>query len=226
MSVSEQLQGVTEGEADPGLEVPGPVEPPTFETREAWLGQAVYLFKHSVEKATACTLPPIKVACGFPARKALARKNRAIGECWGREATASETAHVFVSPLVDDPVEVLAVLIHELSHAALPAKIKHGRAFAIAIKKLGLEGKPTETKPGLVFDQACRDKLLPLLGTYPHTKFEPVMPIKKQSTRLRLYECDCPVKVRVASDGFDATCNLCEGAFKRVDGEASNGNHQ
>ena len=219
MNETEQLQGVTDGNAAGEVtELVPTVESPTFETREAWLDKAVSLFKHSVERATACPLPLIKVACGFPARKALARKKRAIGECWGKEATASETAHVFISPLIDDPVEVLAVLIHELSHAALPAKIKHGRAFAIAVKKIGLEGKPTNTIPGPTFDKVCRDTLLPLLGLYPHTKFEPKIPEKKQSTRLRLYECDCPVKVRVASDGFDATCNLCEGPFKRVDG--------
>jgi hypothetical protein len=36
-------------------------------------------------------------------------------------------------------------------------------------------------------------------------------------SRLRLYECKCerPIKVRVASDAFDATCNACGSAFER-----------
>ncbi len=36
-------------------------------------------------------------------------------------------------------------------------------------------------------------------------------------SRLRLWECECerPVKVRVASDTFDATCNVCEAPFTR-----------
>jgi hypothetical protein len=36
-------------------------------------------------------------------------------------------------------------------------------------------------------------------------------------SRMRLYECACakPVKVRVASDTFDATCNVCGSKFER-----------
>jgi hypothetical protein len=36
-------------------------------------------------------------------------------------------------------------------------------------------------------------------------------------SRLRLWECGCerPVKVRVASDAFDATCNVCAQPFER-----------
>jgi hypothetical protein len=37
-------------------------------------------------------------------------------------------------------------------------------------------------------------------------------------SRLRLWHCQCPrpVKVRVASDAFDATCNVCRAAFTRA----------
>lgn len=34
-------------------------------------------------------------------------------------------------------------------------------------------------------------------------------------SRLRLYQCECGVKVRVASDSFDATCNKCDTVFQR-----------
>jgi hypothetical protein len=39
-------------------------------------------------------------------------------------------------------------------------------------------------------------------------------------SRLRLWHCQCPrpVKVRVASDTFDATCNVCKSAFTRAGG--------
>ena len=181
---------------------------PTYATREAWLDAATSTFKRSVEHATACQLPPVKVSCGFPARKALARKNRAIGECWGPEATRSELAHLYISPLIDDPVEVLAVLVHELTHAALPAKVKHGRAFHIAVKKLGLEGKPTATTPSQLFAETMRDKVIPALGLYPHVKFEPPIRATKQGTRNLLYACDCK-KVRHAGRELRAKCLDC-----------------
>jgi len=42
-------------------------------------------------------------------------------------------------------------------------------------------------------------------------------------SRLRLWVCACPtaVRVRVASETFDATCNRCGSAFKRVDGDGT-----
>ena len=41
---------------------------------------------------------------------------------------------------------------------------------------------------------------------------------KGSGSRMRLYHCQCttPVKVRVASDTFDATCNVCQLQFQRV----------
>lgn len=40
---------------------------------------------------------------------------------------------------------------------------------------------------------------------------------KGSGSRLRLWVCSCPkpVKVRVSSDAFEATCNLCHSEFKR-----------
>ncbi len=36
-------------------------------------------------------------------------------------------------------------------------------------------------------------------------------------SRLRLYTCACKTKVRVASDSFDATCNVCKQKFSKVE---------
>jgi hypothetical protein len=40
-------------------------------------------------------------------------------------------------------------------------------------------------------------------------------------SRLRLWHCDCGIKVRVASDAFDATCNRCGTVFKQTDREGA-----
>jgi hypothetical protein len=41
--------------------------------------------------------------------------------------------------------------------------------------------------------------------------------IQRRATgsRLRLYECSCPVKVRAARDDLDARCNVCTSPFVR-----------
>jgi hypothetical protein len=49
---------------------------------------------------------------------------------------------------------------------------------------------------------------------------------KGSGSRMRLWQCGCaprPVKVRVASDDFQATCQRCGTAFKRADQPASGG---
>lgn len=38
---------------------------------------------------------------------------------------------------------------------------------------------------------------------------------KGSGSRLRLYICECGIKVRVSRDNFDATCNICKTSFKR-----------
>ena len=193
------------------------------ETREQWLDKAVETFRPSILHATGRAVPTtIKVACGFPSKGGLATKKRRVGECWGSEAvTQDDTAYIFISPLQDEPVDVLATLLHELVHSALPAKTKHNKTFAQAVAKLGLEGKPTSTVAGEVLAKTLREQVLSCLGEYPHKAWTPTGNYKKQSARLRLYECDCPVKVRVASDTFNATCNECEGVFKRQASEES-----
>ena len=62
---------------------------------------------------------------------------------------------------------------------------------------------------------------IPQLGSYPHQKWNPQAQRKKQGTRLRLWICECPVKVRVASDTFDATCNICDARFQKQGNDES-----
>src|SRR3990167_8064472 len=182
-------------------------------TREQWLDSAVEQFRERVELACEARLGAVKVSVGFPSKRATSAKNKAVGQCWHHELVKQDAAHVFISPLVADPVIVLGIGLHELCHAALPAKTGHKAAFAMAIKSLGLEGKPTSTVVGAELADRLNDEALPVLGPYPHQAFDVSTLAKKQSTRLRLYECQCPVKVRVARDDFDATCNWCDSKF-------------
>jgi hypothetical protein len=55
------------------------------------------------------------------------------------------------------------------------------------------------------------------VGPYPHAAIQ-LRAKEKVGSRLRLYQCGCqpPIKVRVASDGFQAVCLLCDGEFVQV----------
>ena len=193
---------------------PGGMEA-THTTREAWLVGASSLLA-PILKDAGLELSAVRVSCGWPAKGALARKRR-VGECWPAALNKDGQSHVFVSPCKDDPADVLGILLHELIHAALPAKVGHKGPFARAARACGLEGKPSETTVGAGLAARLNVEVVPALGPYPHQAID-ASRRPKQRTRLRLYECACPVKVRVARDEFDATCNVCSSPFVKQGG--------
>lgn len=184
------------------------------DTREAWLRAATVHLRPIVDKAGAL-VPEVQVSCGWPARGALARSKRRVGECWHGSANKDGQSHVFVSPCLDNAVEVVGCLLHELIHASLPLKVKHGRAFAKLALACGLEGKPTATTVGSVLAKRINAEILPALGPYPHQAID-ASNRPKQKTRMLLWVCQCepPVKVRAAARSrFNATCNECGTVF-------------
>lgn len=199
----------------------------THDTREGWLTQACQLLAPTLQTAgVQLDLGTVRVSCGWPARGALAVSKRRIGECWPGEVNSDGNHYVFVSPVLDQPVEVIATLLHELLHAALPAKVKHGKKFATLAEKCGLEGKPTSTVAGQALTDRVNVEMLPALGAYPHTRIDASLR-PKQTTRMRLYECQCDPeaakaegrshKVRAATDNLLATCNVCMADFVKVE---------
>ena len=111
---------------------------------------------------------------------------------------------------------MLGVLLHELIHACFGWRFGHGKGFSQAARRVGLAGPPTATTVG--------DALRPVLvsyveqvGPYPHAAIT-VKPKDKVGSRLRLYQCGCKpaVKVRVASDRFQARCLLCGALFEQT----------
>jgi hypothetical protein len=139
-----------------------------FQTREDWLAQAIAELR-SVFSALNHPLPDsIRVACGFPSSNARSAKNRAVGEHWSAKASSDNTHEILISPVIDDPVRVLGILVHELAHASTDGDGHKGR-FPALVKALSLEGKPTATVEGEKF-KAEYQPLLDDLGAYPHAK--------------------------------------------------------
>ena len=165
-------------------------------TREEWLTQAVSELRPLFD-AVKFPLPAnIRVTCGFPSRRARAR-NKFIGEHWSGAASEDDTHEILISPVEDDPVEVFAVLVHELAHAATDGD-GHGAKFKRCVRALWLEGKPTATRPGAKF----RDEYTPLiesLGAYPHARLNVGVNAVKQSTRLLKAHCPtCGYTIRLS----------------------------
>lgn len=166
-------------------------------TREAWLESAIAAFRPSFP-----SLPSeLRVSVGFPSKGATSAKRRRIGECWDKVCAQDGHFHLFISPLLGDPVDVLATLLHELVHAAVGCKAGHKGPFKRLATSLGLTGKMTETVPGPELRERL-NALLPTLGEYPHGALS-FKAREKIGSRLLKAECDCGAVIRVTQKLVD-----------------------
>ena len=180
------------------------------QTREQWLELAIALLA-PLFTGKDYEFPKVRVSCGFPSSRALTRK-KAIGECWASEAAEDGTAQIFISPLVKDSVEVLAILIHEAVHAVVGGKAHHGKVFRKCALAVGLAGKMTSTHAGDELIETFKEMVSQSLGDYPHAILTPGgRPTKKQTTRMVKCECEkCGYAVRTSRKWLDeAGAPLC-----------------
>lgn len=177
-----------------------------LDTREAWMLKALPFLKALLIKAGAPDFQNPQVSMSLPSKGALSAKRRRIGECWDKRAGKAGTiATVFISPVLADPVEILDVLTHELVHVAVGNKAGHGPEFKKVALAVGLTGPMRSTVAGPELKKVLIE-LAEKLGKFTHdplTNFR--SPVKKQTTRMRLYVCEgCGCKIRKASDTFMA----------------------
>lgn len=184
--------------------------------REAWLQEAASFLLEIMEQQKLARVD-VRVSCGWPSRGGVGQRRTVIGQCFASQVCADGRPQIFISPRIADSVEVLGTLLHELIHASVGCEHGHGAVFSQAARKVGLAGPPTATTVG--------DTLRPVLqaycdraGVYPHAAIQVKAKAKKPGSRLRLYECGCDpvVKVRVASDAFQARCQVCGEMFAQV----------
>lgn len=181
-------------------------------TREEWLASAADRLRPAFLSCNGVIPVKVRYSCGWPAGRRGSNSHKAIGQCWYPEASADGHVEIFVSPAIDDPVEVLGILVHELVHACLDVKAGHGPRFRKLAVALGLEGKMTATVPG----PALRDtlsKLASVIGPYPHAELrrgEAADKPKKQSTRMIKVECpDCGYLVRTTRQWLSQGTPTC-----------------
>ena len=135
-------------------------------TREQWLSAAVVKLREGTF-APDHTVPEVRVSVGWPGGRG-PKQNR-IGECWQPDSSADGIGQIFISPVLSDPVEVLATLTHELVHAInhKDGDNGHRAPFKRIAESVGLEGKMASTHAG----EALAEKLEAIgnmLGKYPH----------------------------------------------------------
>ncbi len=170
----------------------------TAKNREAWLTRCAKLLEpHFRKLAGIDSMPPYRVSCGFPHKRAAGR-NRTIGQHRPPSRSADKLSEIFISPVLDDPMTVAATLCHELVHAAPESGTGHGKEFGRIARAMGLAGKLTATVPGELFKQLA-EPMLKKLGPYPHGALDAnTAAVASQSTRLLKASCEeCGYVVRV-----------------------------
>ena len=182
--------------------------PRKFETREQWLNELVKRLRPLYDKE----LPKkVHISIGFPSKGI---RSKSIGECWHAVASADGAPQIFIHPKLADPIEVAAVVVHELIHACRP-EAKHGAGFKQLAMKLGLTGRMTATVASDPLKKELRE-LIKGMGRYPHPMLtggkSSIAP--KQTTRLIKCACDdCGYTVRTTQKWLDIGVPQCPDGF-------------
>lgn len=172
--------------------------------RETWLNRALHALRPQF-KAAGCALHRnIRISVGFP----LGGFEKIAGQCFKRRVSKDKHNEIFLSPLVDDSTDALAVLVHELIHAADDGESGHNAKFEKHARTFDLEGKPTATVAGQAFKRRFAS-LLKKLGKYPHAALRPSK-VKRQGTRLIKVACpECGYTCRVTRTWLEQGAPIC-----------------
>jgi len=142
-------------------------------TREAWLLAAAELLR-PIFAEKGFKIPECSVSCGFPST---GMRSSAIGQCWSTRSSTNSLNQIFISPILEDPYEVIDTLVHELVHAVDDCLHKHGKEFKKIALSVGLEGKMRHASAGEKL-KLTLIKLLKILGPYPHGKLKIITPVR------------------------------------------------
>jgi len=173
--------------------------------REDWLTDAAVEIEAALFAPLGKSMPEKwRVACSWPSRRASAKGSTGtVGQCFDPGASADGTAEMLVSMSQDDPIEVLAILAHEMVHAIEGVAAGHGKAFKRTALAIGLEGPMKSTVPGDAFKHATAP-ILDRLGPYPHAAVD-IAARKKQTTRMVKMTCgDCGYIARTSRANIEA----------------------
>jgi hypothetical protein len=157
-------------------------------TREDYLVEYIDLLRPLFWDRNIILPDNLRVSCGWP--RAHGRQGSlAIGQCFARQASRDTTSEIFISPVLDDAVDVGAVLVHELIHAWDDCRHGHRGPFRKAALAVGLQGKMRATTAGPELKERL-NALCSHLGPYPHAKLDSSQVAGKQKTRLMKVVCD------------------------------------
>lgn len=151
--------------------------------REDWLDEAINRWRPRFKEAGESVPKVVRVSVGWPGGRG--KKRGVVGQCFVGAADGKPA--VFVSPVLNDPVEVFLTLGHELVHATHENRSGHRSAFGKLAKKVGFIAPWTST-PATPELRAWAKEQVKELGKYEHGKLNESA-MKVQTTRLLKVAC-------------------------------------
>jgi predicted SprT family Zn-dependent metalloprotease len=152
-----------------------------------------------------------QISYSWPSKGAFAKKKQVAGQAWQQDGKDA----IFISPILfkeKHKIKLLSTLIHELIHIEVGVDEGHGKVFKTAMKRIGLEGKVTESRAGKELEERLNGLELPKVPVLDFVGKE-----KKQTTRMKLVECGCQRKIRLSKKVLEEggiVCKNCSTEFK------------
>jgi hypothetical protein len=160
------------------------MEAQLHQTREAWLNYLAQCMAPMFEKLGAPLPAQLRIAIGFTSS---GRRSRNIGECWDDQCSEDRHFEIFIRPDLSEskdlmPMQVAAILGHELVHAAVGVAARHGKPFRRVAKGIGLVGQMAATTAGPEFEKVMRP-ILEGAGPLPHGRLQLAVGASSHSSR-------------------------------------------
>lgn len=189
------------------------------QTREAWLNHVAQGMAPMFARLDAPLPAQLRIAIGFTSS---GRRSRNIGECWDNQCSEDRHFEIFIRPDLTEskdlmPMQIAAILGHELVHAAVGVVAGHRKEFRRVARGIGLVGPMTATSAGPEFEKAVRP-ILEEAGSLPHGRLQLMLGASSHSSRRkkqysRQVKCvcgNCGYTVHVSRKWFEfAGAPLC-----------------
>src|SRR6266849_9892360 len=172
------------------------------QTREAWLHYVAHCMAPIFQQLGAPLPAQLRIAIGFTSS---GRRSKNIGACWDNCCSEDRHFEIFIRPDLSEskdlmPMQVAAILGHELVHAAVGVAARHGKAFRRVAKGIGLTGQMAATTAGPEFEKAMQP-ILEGAGPLPHGRLQLAVGASSHSSRRKQHsgqiKCAC------------STCGYC-----------------
>lgn len=147
-------------------------------------------------------LKPFKLTMGWPISRGRPGKRQVLGECHALESSPANLNEIFISPVLDKPLQVAGVVCHEIAHVAAGIDAQHGSGFVKVCKHVGLTaGKPTSVMPGEKLNESLQ-RIVDKLGVYPHKAMVLATVAAKPSTGVTLL-CECGFRCQTSKKWYE-----------------------